>query len=53
MDRTIEKVKNAGNYVIQKEGSNRICPAFAISNIVTIVLNDEKKILKVSAFLEK
>ncbi len=52
MDRTVEKVKNAGNYVIKKKGATEYGPAFAISNIVTIVLNDEKKILTVSAFLE-
>jgi malate dehydrogenase len=51
MDRTVEKVKNAGNYVIKKKGATEYGPAFAISNIVTIVLNDEKKILTVSAFL--
>ena len=52
MDRTVEKVKNAGNYVIQKKGATEYGPAFAISNIATIVLNDEKKILTVSAFLD-
>ncbi len=52
MDRTVEKVKNAGNYVIKKKGATEYGPAFAISNIVTIVLNDEKKILTVSAFLD-
>lgn len=52
MDRTVEKVKNAGNYVIKKKGATEYGPAFAISNIVTIVLNDEKKILTVSALLE-
>lgn len=52
MDRTVEKVKNAGNYVIKKKGATEYGPAFAISNIATIVLNDEKKILTVSAFLD-
>lgn len=52
MDRTVEKVKNAGNYVIKKKGATEYGPAFAISNIVTIILNDEKKILTVSAFLD-
>ena len=52
MDRTVEKVKTAGNYVIQKKGATEYGPAFAISNIATIVLNDEKKILTVSTFLD-
>jgi malate dehydrogenase len=52
MDRTVEKVKNAGNYVIKKKGATEYGPAFAISNIATIVLNDEKKILTVSALLD-
>lgn len=52
MDRTVEKVKNAGNYVIKKKGATEYGPAFAISNIVCIVLNDDKKILTVSALLE-
>ncbi|MDD3985725.1 MAG: malate dehydrogenase [Methanobacterium sp.] len=52
MDKTVEKVKNAGNYVIRKKGATEYGPAFAISNIVSIILNNEKKILTVSAFLE-
>ena len=52
MDRTVEKVKNAGNYVIKKKGATEYGPAFAISNIAMIVLNDEKKILTVSALLD-
>ncbi|UTB33392.1 MAG: malate dehydrogenase [Methanobacterium sp. ERen5] len=52
MDRTVEKVKNAGNYVIKKKGATEYGPAFAISNIAMIVLDDEKKILTVSALLD-
>lgn len=50
--RTIEKVKSAGEYVISKKGATEYGPAYAVSNIVSIILNDEKKILTVSAYLE-
>ena len=50
--KTIETVKNAGNNIISKKGATEYGPAFAISNIVTTVLNDERKILTVSAYLE-
>lgn len=50
--KTIESVKNAGNNIISKKGATEYGPAFAISNIVTTILNDENKILTVSAYLE-
>ena len=46
------KVRNAGSYIIGKKGSTQYGPAFAISNIITTILNDERKILTVSAYLE-
>lgn len=49
---TIEKVKNAGSNIIGKKGATEYGPAFAISNIVTTILNDENRILTVSAYLE-
>lgn len=48
----IEKVINAGQYVISMKGSTEYGPAFAISNIVNIILKNEKKILTVSSYLE-
>jgi malate dehydrogenase len=48
----VEKVKNAGQYVISMKGSTEYGPAFAISNIVNIILKDEKKILTVSSYLD-
>jgi len=48
----IEKVKNAGQYVISMKGSTEYGPAFAISNIVNIILKDEKKILTVTSYLD-
>ncbi|MGZ7095080.1 MAG: malate dehydrogenase [Methanobacterium sp.] len=50
--KTIEKVKNAGSNIISKKGATEYGPAFAISNIVTTILNDENRILTVSAYLE-
>lgn len=49
---TIENVKNAGSNIIGKKGATEYGPAFAISNIVTTILNDENKILTVSAYLD-
>jgi malate dehydrogenase len=49
---TIEKVRNAGSNIIGKKGATEYGPAFAISNIVTTILNDENKILTVSAYLD-
>ena len=52
IDKIIKNVKDAGNYVISKKGSTEYGPAFAISNIVNIILSDKKKILTVSTYLE-
>ena len=48
----VKKVINAGSYVISKKGSTEFGPAYAIANIISTVLNDEKKILTVSAYLD-
>lgn len=48
----VKKVINAGSYVINKKGSTEFGPAYAIANIISTVLNDEKRILTVSAYLE-
>ena len=50
--KTIEEVKNAGSNIISKKGATEYGPAFAISNIVTTILNNDKKILTVSAYLD-
>lgn len=50
--KTIDKVKNAGSNIIGKKGATEYGPAFAISNIVTTILNDENRILTVSAYLD-
>ncbi len=48
----VKKVINAGSYVINKKGSTEFGPAYAIANIISTILNDEKKILTVSAYLD-
>lgn len=48
----VKKVINAGGYVIEKKGSTEFGPAYAISNIISTVLNDEKRILTVSTYLD-
>lgn len=52
MEGMVKKVINAGSYVIEKKGSTEFGPAYAIANIITTILNDEKKILTVSAYLD-
>jgi malate dehydrogenase len=48
----IEKVKTAGSYVINKKGATEYGPAFAVSNIVKTILNDEKRILTLTTYLD-
>jgi malate dehydrogenase len=48
----VKKVINAGSYVIDKKGSTEFGPAYAIANIINTILNDEKRILTVSAYLD-
>lgn len=48
----VKKVINAGSYVINKKGSTEFGPAYAIANIISTILNDDKKILTVSAYLD-
>jgi malate dehydrogenase len=52
VDRIVEKVKNAGSYVINKKGATEYGPAFAISNIVKTILKDEKRILTLTTYLD-
>lgn len=52
MEGMVKKVINAGSYVINKKGSTEYGPAYAISNIISTILKDDKKILTVSAYLD-
>ncbi|AUB57138.1 MULTISPECIES: malate dehydrogenase [Methanobacterium] len=48
----VDKVKNAGSYVINKKGATEYGPAFAISNTVKTIINDEKRILTLTTYLD-
>ena len=48
----IKKVIHAGSYVINKKGSTEYGPAYAIANIITTIINDEKRLFTVSAYLD-
>ncbi|NYB52611.1 MAG: malate dehydrogenase [Methanobacteriaceae archaeon] len=52
VDSIVEKVKTAGSYVINKKGATEYGPAFAISNIIKTILNDEKRILTLTTYLD-
>lgn len=52
LEGTIKKVINAGSNIISRKGATEYGPAFAISNIVKTVLNDEKRILTVSTLID-
>jgi malate dehydrogenase len=52
VDAIVNKVKNAGSYVINKKGATEYGPAFAISNIVKTIINDEKRILTLTTYLD-
>lgn len=52
VDTIVDKVKNAGSYVINKKGATEYGPAFAISNIVKTIINDEKRILTLTTYLD-
>lgn len=52
IEEVIKKVQKAGSSIIAKKGATEYGPAFAILNIVNTILNDEKRILTVSAYLD-
>lgn len=52
LKKTIDKVIHAGSNIIRRKGATEYGPAFAISNIVTTILNDERRILTVSTLME-
>lgn len=52
INENVDKVKKGGDNIISKKGATEYGPAFAISNIVNTVLNDEKKILTVTTYID-
>lgn len=47
-----QRLKNAGNLIISKKGSTEYGPAYAISDLVTNIIKDNRKVLTVSTFLK-
>lgn len=48
----VKRLKNAGNTIISKKGATEYGPAYAISNLILTIINDTRKILTVSTYLE-
>lgn len=48
----VNQLKHAGNTIISKKGATEYGPAFAISNLITTILNDSHRVLTVSSFLD-
>lgn len=48
----IEQLRNAGNTIISKKGATEYGPAFAISNLISMMITDSHKVLTVSCYLE-
>lgn len=48
----VEQLKNAGNTIISKKGATEYGPAFAISNLISMMITDSHKVLTVSCYLE-
>ncbi|MEE1181789.1 MAG: hypothetical protein UHY90_06010, partial [Treponema sp.] len=42
---------NAGNTIISKKGATEYGPSFAISNLISTIINDTHKVLTVSTYL--
>lgn len=48
----ISTLKSAGSTIISKKGATEYGPAYAISNLIITIVNDSRKILTVSTYLE-
>ena len=49
--RLIKRLRNAGNTIISKKGATEYGPSFAISNLISTIINDTHKVLTVSTYL--
>ena len=52
MDKLVKKLKNAGGNIISKKGATEYGPSYAIGNLISTIVNDSRKILTVSTYLE-
>lgn len=48
----IGQLRAAGNTIISKKGATEYGPAYAVSNLIRTIVNDSRKILTVSIYLE-
>lgn len=46
------RLKNSGGNIISKKGATEYGPTYAISNLISTIVNDTRKILTVSTYLE-
>lgn len=51
-DDLVKSIRNAGGNIISKKGATEYGPSYAISNLIRTIINDSKKILTVSTYLE-
>ena len=50
--RLVNRLKKAGNTIISKKGATEYGPAYAISNLMSTIINDTHKVLTVSSYLD-
>jgi len=48
----VNEVRTAGNKIISKKGATEYGPSYAISNLIATIVNDSRKVLTVSTYLE-
>ena len=48
----VTRLKNAGGNIISKKGATEYGPSYAISNLISTIVHDTRKILTVSTYLE-
>jgi len=52
INQMVEKLKKAAENIISKKGATEYGPSFAIGNLISTIVNDSRKILTVSTYLE-
>ena len=52
INQMVIKLKKAAEYIISKKGATEYGPSFAIGNLISTIVNDSRKILTVSTYLE-
>ncbi|WP_455644774.1 malate dehydrogenase [Methanosphaera sp.] len=48
----VNRLKSAGGTIISKKGATEYGPSYAVSNLISTIVNDSRKILTVSTYLE-